>query len=75
MNLQYCKIGKVKSVLPVSIHLNKLEQRHSIVIEQAENLRRTDTSKSDVLFNKANKLMKYITNLRKVLTKDFDPTS
>jgi len=72
MSLQYCKVGKVKPVLPDSIDLNQLEKKHSNVIEEAYNLRQTDASLSDVLYYEAKKLRQHILNLKKVLINDLD---
>lgn len=72
MSLQYCKVGKTKHVLPDSIDLSQLKKRHSNVIEEAYNLRQTDSSLSDILYFEAKKIKEHILNLKKILTKDLD---
>ena len=72
MNMQYCKIGKVKPILPDIMDLNLLEERHSSYIEEAYNLNQTDASLSDVLYYEAKKLKQNILNLKKVLINDLD---
>jgi len=72
MNLQYCKVGKVRPMLPNSLDLGQLERRHANVIEEAYNLRQTDASLSDVLYFEAKKLKQLIINVRNVLTKGLD---
>jgi len=72
MNIQYCKIGKIKPVLPDTMDLNQLEKRHSSFIEEAYNLRETDASLSDVLYYEAKKLKQQILNLKKVLINNLE---
>ena len=72
MNTQYCKVGKIQPILPDTLDLNQLEQRHSNFNEEAYNLRQSDASLSDILYYEARKLKQLIANLKQVLTKDLD---
>jgi len=72
MSLQYCKVGKTKPLFPESIDLGLLKKKHSIVIEEAYNLRQTDSSLSDILYFEAKRLKQHIVNLKNKLTKNLD---
>ena len=72
MSLQYCKVGKTKPLSPKSIDLGLLKKKHSIVIEEAYNLRQTDSSLSDILYFEAKRLKQHIVNLKNKLTKNLD---
>lgn len=72
MSLQYCKVGKTKPLSPESIDLGLLKKKHSIAIEEAYNLRQTDSSLSDILYFEAKRLKQHIVNLKNKLTKNLD---
>jgi hypothetical protein len=72
MSLQYCKVGKTKPLSAESIDLGLLKKKHSIVIEEAYNLRQTDSSLSDILYFEAKRLKRHIVNLKNKLTKNLD---
>ena len=65
MNMQHCKIGRVRPNVPEVFNLASLEKSYKRFIEDAYNLKFLDASMSDLLYYEASKLKKQLVELKR----------